>query len=359
MSKDTKTEKNKVILPTNDLNFKRVFASPDHINISRGFLQDLAAYDPLGKLQITELSIETPYNFQEVNQLIAEHEYGILLTEVDYACYDENGIRFVLEMQKRDLSYLEERMTYNVGQKFAQHYASDPDPRKSKYVSLRPVVAIVILEDNHFKEDDIAIRFLRPHDARFDVYKKNLGLGLEIYIELNKDASKLPEKLQLWIQYFKTGIVPEEAPSYLQEAAKMIEITSLTKEEREFADRIERGKETRLLEEYTTIQQEKEAVKQQKQAIMHEKETVEQQKHAIKQQKETMEQQKAELEATIANALHDGHEKGILTGKLEGKSEGKLETKLEIARASLASGLDIQTIALITGLDAKTIENLK
>ncbi|MCL1990635.1 MAG: PD-(D/E)XK nuclease family transposase [Defluviitaleaceae bacterium] len=247
MYNDSK-EQRKVILPTNDLNFKRLFASPELIHISEGFLQDLAAYDPLGGLRISALSIETPYNFQEVNQLRSHHEHLLLNTEVDYACRDENGSRFLLEMQKRDQTYLEERVAYNIGQKFAQHYARTTDKTQSKYANLKPVIGVIILEDNHFK-DEIAIRFLRPYDFRHQVYKNNLNLGLEIYVEINKDTSKLPKNLQLWLAYFKTGRVPEEAPSYLQEAATMSEITAFTKEERELADLIDRLEQKRLAEE--------------------------------------------------------------------------------------------------------------
>jgi len=246
-------ESNQVFLPTNDLNFKRLFASPQFMNISKGFLQDLASYDPLGALQITDIKIETPYNFQEINQLVSERDKHLLTTEVDYACVDENGVRFVLEMQKRDQSYLEERVVYNVGQKFAQFYAKDPVTKESKYTSLQPVIAVVILNDNHF-DDDIAIRFYRPHDARFDAYKRNLNLGLEIYVELKKDISMLPENLQLWMNYFRTGRAPAEAPDYIREAVFVSSVTAMTKEERRLADLIERGEQKRLAEDHAIKQ---------------------------------------------------------------------------------------------------------
>ena len=258
-------EKRKVILPTNDLNFKRLFASPHLIHISKGFLQDIAVYDPLGLLQISSLSIETPYNFQDVNQLIAEHGEEILSTEVDYACRDQKAARFILEMQKRDQCYLEERIVYNVGQKFAQFYASDQGHFTSKYASLKPVIAVILLEDNHFK-DDVAIRFLRPYDPRHHVYKNNPNLGLEIYVEINKDTSKLPRNLQLWMEYFKTGSVSEGAPHYLQEAAKMVEISSFTKAERELVDRLDHARQRRLAEDEAT------GIKASTEGIMQERE---------------------------------------------------------------------------------------
>ena len=323
-------EKRKVILPTNDLNFKRLFASPELIHISKGFLQDLVAYDPLDSLHIASLEIETPYNFQEVNRLRTDHTQGILSTEVDYACQDQNGVRFLLEMQKRDKTYLEERVVYNISQKFTQLYANVQDRYASKYSSLKPVIAVIILEDNHFK-DDIAIRFLRPYDTRYDVHKKNLNLGLEIYIELNKDISRLPENLQLWITYFKTGSVPEEAPHYLQEAAEMIEITSFTKEERDLADRIDQARQKRLAED-EAVRLKAEAAAAAKIADAEAKMAEEQAKMAEEQARMAEEWTKLELE--------------------------KQEEKLDIARNLLATSLSIEEISKATGISAKELEQL-
>lgn len=306
------TQQNKVYLPTNDLNFKRLFASPQFMNISKGFLQDLAAYDPLGLLQITDIKIETPYNFQEINQLLSsEREKGLLITEVDYACVDENGLRFMLEMQKRDQAYLEERIVYNVGQKYAQYYALDSMTKEPKYTSLQPVIAVVILDENHFK-DEIPIRFLRPHDTRFDLYKRNRNLGLEIYIELRKDISDLPRNLQLWMAYFRTGTAPKEAPNYIQEAIHVSSVTSMTKEERRLADLIERGEQKRLAED-----------------------------HAAR--LKTAEQ----IEQGIKQGIEGGIERGIY------------QNKLETAKMMLQDGNKIELISKYTGLNEEEVLDLK
>jgi len=240
-------ETRKIILPTNDVAFKKTFASPQSTLISMGFLKDLANHDPLRVLNIKSLTIETPYNYRDVNQLEAEYDKGTLYTEVDFACMDESGVRFVLEMQMQEEVYLEERIEYNTGEKYGQLYAKDKTS-DSKYSELKPVISIVILGKNYF-EDDVPIRYLRPHDVRHDLYKKNLNLGLEIYIELKKDPSYLPRNLQLWFEFFRTGSVSKGAPSYLKEAAKMIEKTGFTKEERAVASRIERARMKRWSED--------------------------------------------------------------------------------------------------------------
>ena len=296
-----------VVLPTNDLNFKRLFASPEFIKISKGFLQDLADYDPLGVLQISSVSIETPYNFQEVHNLKDDQKGKIYLsTEVDYACRDQNGFRFMLEMQKRDQKYLEKRIAYNTGQKYAQYYARTDKEYPSKYSSLQPVIPIIILVANHFK-DDIPIRFLRPYDERHGVYRNNLNLGLEIYVEINKDISMLPKSLKLWMDYLRTGRTLEEAPCYLQEAAEVTKRDALSKEERDLADIIEKYEQNRLAE-YETV----------------------------------LDKAKDEADEQIA------------------KAEEKVTNKVNsIVKRSLENNLSLETISTITGLSIQEIEKIK
>ena len=365
MYNDHIKENNEVILPTNDLNFKRLFASPNLIHISKGFLQDLAAYDPLELLQISSLSIETPYNFQEVNQLNADHKQALLNTEVDYACCDENGVRFLLEMQKRKQTYLEERVAYNIGQKFAQSYAGNDKNSHSKYASLQPVIAVIILDENYFKEDDIAIRFLRPNDTRYGVYKKNLNLGLEIYVEINKDISQLPENLQLWMEYFRTGRTPEEAPCYLQEAARMTKTISFTKEERKLADLIEKAEQKRILEDEAvrldaeataeakvaiklaqaaeTMTQAEKTMTQAEETMTQAEETMTQAEETMTQAEETMTQAKAamvQIETRIAHAVKDEIEQERKKADAE-----KIEEKLEIAQSLLQTNMSVDDVA--------------
>ena len=240
-------DERKVVLPYFDLVFKKTFTSPENLHITEGFLDDLADYDPRGLMNLNhKLEAETPYNFADVNQLSVDSEHNILQTEADFACNDIDG-RYVIEVQIRGQTYLEVRLTYNTSQKFAQLYGNVPKD-EIKYKELKPVISITILYDNYYP-DPHPIRYLRPYDERIHAYKKNPNIGLEIVIELNKDISNLPINLQHWIHYFKTGKALADAPSYIQEAAKLTEITSYTKEEREWLDRLDRAQQTRLVED--------------------------------------------------------------------------------------------------------------
>ena len=242
----------KTVLPYHDLVFKKTFASPENIHISKGLLSDLSGYDPLGLMSVTSLEVETPYNFKDVNELIADNNNEILITEVDFACKDVNGARYNVEMQVKGLYYLEERLAYNQSQKYAQLYADVPK-EEIKYKELQPVIMITILYDNYYKDHHV-IRYLRPYDERIGVYKKNPNIGLEIFVELQKDVSTLPINLQHWIHYFRNGKMTADAPSYIQEAAKLTEITSYTKEERAYMALVDKAQQTRLAQlEYVKV----------------------------------------------------------------------------------------------------------
>jgi len=237
----------RVVLPYYNLVFKKTFTSPENIHISEGLLKDLSDYDPLELMSVTSLEVETPYNFKEVNQLLVDNPHDIVSTEVDFACRDINGTRFAVEMQIKGLTYLEERLAYNTSQKYAQLYANVPKG-EIKYQDLEPVISITFLYNNYYK-DHHAIRYLRPHDERIHAYKKNPNIGLEIVVELQKDTSSLSKNLQHWLHYFKMGRVLANAPSYIQEAAKLTEFTSYTKEERNHLDRLDRAQQTRLVQD--------------------------------------------------------------------------------------------------------------
>ena len=253
----TEKDGRKTVLPYNDLVFKKTFASPENIHISESLLSDISEYDPLGLMSVTSIEVETPYNFKDVNELIADNNNDILITEVDFACKDINGARYTVEMQVKSLSYLEERLAYNQSQKYAQLYADVPK-KEVKYKELQPVIMITILYDNYY-EDHHVIRYLRPHDERIGVYKKNPNLGLEIFIELQKDVSTLPINLQNWIYYFINGKTLMDAPSYIQEAAKLTEITSYTKEERAYMALVDKAQQTRLAQlDYVKVKTTKE-----------------------------------------------------------------------------------------------------
>jgi len=111
---------------------------------------------------------------------------------------------------------------------------------------------------SYYKDDPHPIRFLRHHDASIDVYKKDLLMGLEIYLELEKDISILPKNLQDIYQFFRTGEVSADAADYLKEAMTLMEKVNFTPEEREAANAYIRAQLKRASEDDYIREEERE-----------------------------------------------------------------------------------------------------
>ena len=246
-------------LPTNDLAFRKMMTSPENIHISEGLLNDLAQNDPLKALQIDTLVNLSPYNSKQKNKLKNTDGKGILYTEVDYACADSGGAQFLIELQLYKETHLEKRILYNTSEKYTSNYGGKKRKEKQKtkrkkkklikYNSLRPVIAITILNESYYKDDPHPIRFLRPHDTSIDVYKKDLLMGLEIYLELDKDVTKQPKNIQDIFQFFRTGTTSATAADYLKEAADQMVKINYTPEEQRLADIYIRAQMKRISED--------------------------------------------------------------------------------------------------------------
>ena len=239
-------------------------------------------------MHIEDLFIETPYNYKDKNELSTQPDYagGILYTEVDYACSDSEGTQFLVELQLHREAHLEKRTAYNVSKRFTADYAGGAKG-EAKYASLRPVVAIGILKESYYKKDPHPIRFLRHHDASIDVYKKDLLLGLEIYLELEKDISILPKYLQDIFQFFRTGEVSADAADYLREAMILMEKVNFTIEEREAANAYIRAQLKRTSEDdYIREEERKKADIRENQARKEEREKADADKAELMQKAE-------------------------------------------------------------------------
>ena len=231
-------------LPTNDVAFRKMLSSPDNIHISEGLLNDLAQNDPLGALQIDKVVIASPYNFKAKNKLKNRYEKGILYTEVDYACADPDGAQFLIELQCYKETHLEKRISYNISERYTSNYGGKKrkDKRRAKrkklnkYESLRPVIGIIILNESYYKSDSHPIRYLRPCDTSINVHKKDLLMGLEIYLELDKDVSEQPRNIQDIFQFFRTGTVSATAADYLKEATEQMVKINYSPAEQKLAD---------------------------------------------------------------------------------------------------------------------------
>jgi len=299
----TTMKKSENILPTSDLGFRKAFSTLGKEHILQGFLQDVLDSDKFDQ-KITRVTLGNPYNIVDVNKLSADERKSLLLnTIIDIHCTLGDKREIVIEMQVEKDQEMEERIFYNSALKYIENYDRilDTDNRserkggQSKYASLEPVISLNVFRYNHFKKSQRSLHFFRLYDSKDNKYTLK-NRYTEIYFELKKKDTALSTNLKAWQHFMLTGEVMLNAPSYVKEAAEMLNISNLTRDERKAHDMYERNRRKMLSRE----------------AYVREK----------------------------------------------GFEEGVQETKLETAKKLLEMGLSIEDSAKALGLDSNFVQQL-
>ena len=105
------------IYPTNNLMFKKLFASTEFKHILMNFLQDL-----LG-VKLKDITILEPYNIEQFKEIVEKSKKDksvILFTEVDGICTAEDGTTFIVEMQINLHVSFPERTVYYISGAYRQ-----------------------------------------------------------------------------------------------------------------------------------------------------------------------------------------------------------------------------------------------
>jgi len=248
------------ILPTSDLGFRKIFSTRGKEHILQGFLQDIFDADKVG-IKITNIHVGNPYNIIDVNKLSADERKSLLLqTELDIHCIADNNYEIAIEMQIDKDKYMEERIFNNSALKYTTKYdkifyesneLEDAEMKKkeSKYAGLAPVISLNIFRHHHFKKSQRALHFFRLYDTEDKKYTLNPHRYTEVYFELKKQDVTLSNNLKAWRYFMLTGGAIKDSPSYIKEAAEMLKISNLTREERRLYDIYERNRQKMLSRE--------------------------------------------------------------------------------------------------------------
>ncbi|MCL2355436.1 MAG: Rpn family recombination-promoting nuclease/putative transposase [Oscillospiraceae bacterium] len=90
--------KQKIILPTSDLGFRKAFSTIGKEHVLQGFLQDISDADELG-IKITNVRVGNPYNIINVNRLSEDERKSLLLhTELDIHCTTDGNYEVAIEL---------------------------------------------------------------------------------------------------------------------------------------------------------------------------------------------------------------------------------------------------------------------
>ena len=243
----------KIILPTNDLAFRKLFASPQNKDILIGIINDFFGLD------IVDVQIANPYNFEEFNKQIDKK--GLYVTTVDVVCTVADGTKYFIELQFLSVEYFIERTVYYTFEQYCANYGIKQLMKNQdiKYSSLSPTYSINILGYKHFK-DNAAIHKFCLYDIENEMKLTDNDLILVGFLELPKSDTSVDPNIKYWQEFFNTGKANDNAPDYIKKAGAEIELTNFSKEERDMISRAEKTEQDALAREAYVINSARRAV---------------------------------------------------------------------------------------------------
>ncbi len=293
-------ENKKILVPTNDYVFKRLFGYKGNENITRSLIKAVTG------IEFEEIDLKyTPI----LERDLLENKMGIL--DVRVVANECNNIN--LEMQVARNEYIADRILWY----WSRLYSGSIDSGES-YDETKRAICILITDFGIEKIKDIP-KYHTKWNIREEKYSNViLTKKLEIHIiELSKleKMNKLEEndkKLLAWSKFIKN---PEELEDSIMSENEDI------KRAKDELDKISQDEHERLLAEMR------------EKAIMDEI-------------------------ALRKTGYNEGRAEGLRDGKKEGIKEGKEKGKKELIQNMINNGVDINTIEKITGLKKAEIDTL-
>ena len=195
---------NRFLDPKNDMAFKRIFGTEKNKDILMHFLNDILG--PRDWIHIIDVEFLSPIQDPEV---LAKKQ-----SIVDVLCKDQNGRKYIIEMQVAKRHGFESRAQYYA----AKAYASQMN-KGGKYADLKEVIFIAILDYEVFPKKE---HYKSNHTIRDDITNERDLDGLRfVFIELPRFDKKLDELttiIEKWCYFFKNA--PETTVQELAQITK-------------------------------------------------------------------------------------------------------------------------------------------
>lgn len=286
------------INPFTDVGFKKIFGQEVTKDLLIDFLNDLL----VDEKEIKDIKFLD-------KELMPEYmgDRGVIY---DIYCTTENGEEFIVEMQNRQQVNFRERALYYLSRTISRQGERGTDWK----FNLKAVYGVFFM---NFRLDNM------PHRLRTDIILADRETHEQfsdklrfIFIELpafNKEEEECETDFERWIYVLKNMETLKRLPfkarkSVFEKLEKIVDIASLSKEEREKYD---------------------ESIKVYRDSLV-----------------------------TMAFAEEKGKKEGIEIGIEIGKEEGHVEERLEIARNMKSIGMNVDAIQQVTKLTLEEIEKL-
>ena len=204
--------------PKNDFVFKKLFGSEENKDLLINFINSVLPNKRVVNVEylLPILDAETVYKKQGI---------------VDVLCTDQNGSKYIIEMENASQKYFAERSLYNACSVYV-----DQLNKRDKYSILKEVICISILNFKLFPSFE---EYISTHCFRNDVNNENSMKGLSfIFIELpkynNTNEKKTPTIIDEWCRLFKFAEefieVPASSP-ICEKAYHVLEVHKWSKNE--------------------------------------------------------------------------------------------------------------------------------
>ena len=216
--------------PKTDFIFKRIFGAEPHKHLLIQLLNTLLEL-PEGK-RIVDLS----YLGNEQKVPLPEMKLSV----VDVKCVDQEGTRYVVEMQLFNVQGFEERVIYNASKAFTMQLKTAED-----YNQLRGVVGVTICDFSLWPDTAESSIPAVPMLSRWRMQEQHNGaLGLSqvqyVFLELDKyRAGPNPQRIiDKWALFFREAenlnmVPPELDEEPFREAFEIARMAQLSEEEYE------------------------------------------------------------------------------------------------------------------------------
>ena len=312
----------KFLDPKNDIAFKKIFGSEKNKDILIHFLNDM-------------LSFKHKKPIQDVTFLKTHQDPDIYIKKesiVDVLCQDEDGNKYVVEMQVAEHDGFIKRAQYYAAKAYiAEMKRGDPSYENLKEVIFLSIADFVLFPDKEaYKSDHIILDN--------ETYENDLKDFSFTFLELPKfklEKHELKTMTEKWAYYFKN------APTTMEE-----DLIEIFKDDPAICHAYEELNRFHWTDEELQFYESDIKRIRDNNAVR------------IAQQKKIKRQLEESMEKGLEKGRSEGMEKGIEKGMKKGMERGIEKGKLEIAKAMLQKGIDAQTIMEVTGISAGLVKEV-
>jgi len=213
--------------PKNDLAFKKIFGNENKKEILISFLNSVLDFKD--EKTIVSVTLDNPYQLPDIKELKE--------TILDIKATNQNGDKFIVEMQKKDLSNFDKRSLYYT----SKAYVSQIE-KGEEIINLKKIYYIAILNFNMFDNKSYISRHLIINQETTTQDLKDFEFT---FIELKKFNIKLENlntTIDKWIYFINNAsnfdLIPKEFDNILEfkEAFQIANKYSWNKKELEYYD---------------------------------------------------------------------------------------------------------------------------